>query len=176
MDSTSVPEWRVIPGWPNYAVSSAGEVKRIGGAKRGVRIGLILKQTISNTGCFMVHLSEARVQRSLTVHRLVAAAFLGLCPPGYQVNHKDGNRLNNSLDNLEYLTRIENMKHAVQNGLTAWGIRNWSARLSEDQVRTIRQLWPNRGMSQQQIANQYGVRQDHVSRILSRQSWKQLNG
>lgn len=57
----------------------------------------------------------------LTVHYLVALFFIGDRPKDYQVNHKDGNKLNNSVNNLEYVTARENTRHAYDNGLAkAW--------------------------------------------------------
>ena len=53
------------------------------------------------------------------IHRLVAYAFLGDPGPGYDVNHKDGNKRNNIADNLEWCTRKENVRHAFRTGLMA---------------------------------------------------------
>jgi hypothetical protein len=58
-----------------------------------------------------------RVNFTKTIHRLVAAEFLGTCPKGIQVNHKDGDRLNNHASNLEYVTPSENTRHSVVAGL-----------------------------------------------------------
>lgn len=60
-----------------------------------------------------------RIRRSFMVHRLVAMAFFG-CPEGYEsmdVNHKDGNKGNNHVSNLEWVTKSENQRHALMNGL-----------------------------------------------------------
>lgn len=59
------------------------------------------------------------------VHRLVAACFLGIPNPDHIVNHKDGNKLNNTVSNLEYLTRSENIKHAIRTGLIDFSTRKF---------------------------------------------------
>jgi hypothetical protein len=51
------------------------------------------------------------------VHRIVAAAFIGPCPDGLEINHKNGIKLDNRAENLEYTTRSANMKHAYDSGL-----------------------------------------------------------
>ena len=53
----------------------------------------------------------------LSIHRLVLETFIGPCPPGMEANHKDGNKYNSDVDNLEWVTRSENRKHAFRVGL-----------------------------------------------------------
>lgn len=67
------------------------------------------------------------------VHRAVAAAFLGPAPVGLEVNHKDGSKTNNNVENLEYATRQENAAHAARLGLMPSGDRNWM-RANPDKV------------------------------------------
>lgn len=55
------------------------------------------------------------------VHRIIAMAFLGSCPEGFQVNHKDGDKSNNNRKNLEYVSCVENIRHARDNGLSKKG-------------------------------------------------------
>src|SRR6185369_6475365 len=62
-----------------------------------------------------VRLNAGERWQTICVHRLVAAAFIGPCPEGCEVNHKDLNKANNSVGNLEYITHAENVKHARQN-------------------------------------------------------------
>jgi hypothetical protein len=101
-------EWQPIPGWESYEASSLGRVRR---ARPGhsTWVGRILTPQVWPTGYHGVVLPiPHRRMRLAPVHRLVAAAFLGPCPPGYQVHHKDRKRANNSVENLEYVTSRAN--------------------------------------------------------------------
>lgn len=100
-----------------YEVSNYGRVRR---AVDGVNThaGRMLSLCKSSNGYLLfVHHSGSK-HTNILVHRAVAEVFLGPCPVGYEVNHLDGDKLNPRLDNLEYLTRSENSKHALKMGLS----------------------------------------------------------
>jgi len=95
-----------------YEVSNHGEL-------RGVKTGKIRKKNITHEGYYfvVVSLGSRRSQKMLKVHRAVAETFLKN-PEKYPfVNHLDGNKLNNLVDNLEWCTHEQNMKHAKETGL-----------------------------------------------------------
>ena len=101
-------EWRPIKGYEGqYQVSNLGRVKSLGRYKRtkGNAIfwfdGRILKQYINNAGYLMIGLWDEKIKRFL-VHRLVAEAFIPNPDNLPQVNHRDENKTNNSVDNLEW--------------------------------------------------------------------------
>lgn len=102
-------EWRNIPGHDKYQVSNEGRV-------RSLKTNRILSSCSCN-GYRQVGLYSDGKQKTITIHRLVALAFLGDRPMGIdgrrnEVNHKDGDRANNRLSNLEYVTRAENVIHS----------------------------------------------------------------
>lgn len=66
-----------------------------------------------------IKLGDRKIQKHLRVHRAVAHAFLGKIPEGMQVNHKDGDKLNNHVDNLEIVTPKDNVIHSYQTGLAS---------------------------------------------------------
>lgn len=109
-------EWRVLARNCNYAVSRDGRVARITPA-RGARVGRILRSHKNIGGYPTVVLYCNNLDRPTMVHILVAEEYLGPRPDGYQINHIDGDKSNNCADNLEYVTRSENQKHAYANGL-----------------------------------------------------------
>lgn len=140
--STLFEEWRPVVGYEDlYSISSLGRVRRdapnpIGGGGAG----RILRPAANTGGYLQVGLSCANRKRSITVHRLVCTAFFGARPNGYQSNHKDGNKANNAVANLEYVTPKQNTRHAIDLGLSNQsGEANHEAKLTEDQVRLIRQ-------------------------------------
>ena len=109
--------WKPINDWEDkYAVSDTGKVKNIISGK-------MLPQYDNGVGYKKVHLWRDGVgEKKSYVHRLVAEAFIPCAGGRNEVNHKDGNRSNNAIDNLEWVTSSENTKHAVYRGaLCAWG-------------------------------------------------------
>ena len=103
-----------------YMVSSLGKVKRIKECSKynnsSKRLG-ILNQPIGSWGYKVVKLTVFGNSKSFLVHRLVAMAFLENEKEKKQVNHIDGNKLNNCVDNLEWVTPKENIQHAYDTGL-----------------------------------------------------------
>lgn len=105
-----------------YEVSEYGDVKSVDRAiKRGGKIhkikGKKLKHKICRNGYHRVGLSKNGKTKHKSVHRLVAKLFIGKPNKKLEINHIDGNKSNNHFTNLEWVTRSENMKHAVANGL-----------------------------------------------------------
>lgn len=122
-------EWRGIPGFSGrYEVSNLGRARSLAELRRYIhwRTGVemfrqtktkLLAQQITNSGYLLVQLFDGETRKAATVHRLVAFAF---CPghfEGADVNHKDGDKTNNTPANLEWVTRLGNNLHAVHTGL-----------------------------------------------------------
>ena len=101
--------WRPYPSAPRYFVSNSGRILTIKPIKR------ILTQFLDKSGYPIVSIvgQGGRVR----VHNIVAETFIGKKPFGTQVNHKDGNKCNNTPGNLEYISQAENLRHAFRTGL-----------------------------------------------------------
>lgn len=105
-------EWREC-FYGFYEVSNEGQVRRKKPCPRtgSSWAGRMLKPSLNWCGYYRVMLSARTVKKERKIHALVARAFIGPRPAGLQVNHKDGNRLNNHASNLEYTTPGENTRH-----------------------------------------------------------------
>lgn len=103
--------WKDVVEFPDhYEISNLGRI-------RGKIRGCILKTQIHKTGCERVRLCVNKVKYSRSIHRLVAKTFIENPKNKPEVNHIDGDRLNNLATNLEWCTKQENMDHAVKEGL-----------------------------------------------------------
>lgn len=118
-------EWKDIPGYEGiYQASTSGQIRTTEGkvthsVRHGKRIwkSRVLKQKVSKDNCCRVELYKNKKSKTWLVHRLVALTFIPMVEGKGYINHKDGNRLNNSIDNLEWCDHKENNNHAFDNGL-----------------------------------------------------------
>lgn len=100
----------IIENFDNYAVSNYGNIKNI-------KNGRILTPVVNKNGYYAYTFCQNGIRKNLKIHRLVALYFVEN-PNNYPyVNHKDGNKLNNNINNLEWCTPKYNDNHARKNGL-----------------------------------------------------------
>lgn len=173
--------WKTIEGYEGiYEVSSIGRIGSLAriDASGHNRKSKIRKTTISNCGYHLVLLSNGENRKNCAVHRIVANAFIPIDDNKLlDVNHIDGNKLNNRVENLEWLTRGENIRHAYELGLSkfvyAKGEKNHKAKLSDSQVREIK-LLILAGESNQEIAKKYNVKHYNISTIRTGKRWKHV--
>jgi len=160
--------WKDIVGYDGvYQVSNVGEVKGLSGT---------LKQGDDTFGYLKVVLCDKDKNRcNKKVHRLVAEAFINNPSKKPQTNHKNGVKSDNRVENLEWCTRLENMKHASKNNLVHPGERTHTAKLNEHQVKRIRLMKEiTSGLTQQRIAEMFKVTPQNVYKILNGGSWKHI--
>lgn len=144
--------WADVKGFEGkYRISSIGRV-------RSVKRDIILRPGNSR-GYHNVTLSNGIAKKSTGVHRLVAQAFIPNPDNKPSVNHIDGNKINNSVGNLEWCTQAENLSHAFQVLGRTWH----NAKLTQKQVEEIINLKGK--ISAAQIARDYGVHWTRVSQI-----------
>lgn len=174
--------WRDIPGYEQiYQVSSLGRIRRIGRAAKsgkghggGARIGRIRKLQENRFGYQTIDLWANGKQKTIFVHRLVAAAFIGQRPDNHFVNHKDGDKKNNKPANLEYVTSSENNKHAYDIGLkkasVSFGGQHHNATLSTDQILEIRRRYVKKKYGSPRLAKEFGVTHKTILQIVNNRS------
>jgi len=175
--------WRDIDGYEElYQVSNLGNVRScdrwvecLSGRGRSYRqfySGKTKKLSLDTYGYQVVGLSKPNKQLLTTVHKLVAQAFLGDRPNGFQVNHIDGNKSNNSVGNLEYCSQKDNIRHAHAIGLIDRnkGEKCSYSKLKASDILIIKDRLAN-GHSQSSIAKDYGVVQQCISAIKIGRTW-----
>lgn len=154
--------WRPVKSHPNYEVSEDGQVRRA---------GRVLKAAVNpRTGYLTYSLYQSNRETRRYVHHLVAEAFIGPRPDGYEVAHGDGDKSNNRASNLRYATRAENEADKIAHGTRLSGSDAPWAKLTEAAVRDIR-AWATYDFTQREIARWYGVSDMLVSLIVRGKIW-----
>lgn len=137
-----------------------------------VELGRYKKQILHRKGYLKVSFYVNGKDKKFFVHRLVLMTFHPVeGMEKLQVNHIDGNKQNNYIDNLEWCTNSENQKHACQHGLVSRkGTKNSQAKLTEEQVIEIADMLMD-GKTLKEIANIYGVKSTTISFIRTKRHW-----
>lgn len=134
-----------VPGWSGYGVSADGRVwsKRRRGFENPnkAQIWRELKLRVSDTGYLSLSPTRDGKCYTLDAHLWVALVFLGPKPEGFEVNHKDGNKLNSAQSNLEYVTHSQNVDHAYNTGLQPKKV--WSEESRRKASERTKKQWSN---------------------------------
>jgi hypothetical protein len=153
-------EWRPIPRFSGFEASNLGRVRN--------RNGTILSVV---GGCQYeyprISLQVGGKTKTVEVHALVSAAFFGPTPPGHQVNHKNTNKYDSRVENLEITTAQANRDHAIQAG-------RLNSKLKPSDIGPIRALLAA-GVSDEALANAFCVRPPTIANIRQGRSWKAIS-
>ncbi len=165
--------WQAVKGFEGfYEVSNLGNVRRVAATSNGTYTGRQLKANLNTTGYYMVSLFVNNKAKHMYIHRLVAEAFIGNRPEGCQINHKDGNKLNNYPSNLEYVTPKQNVRHAYDIGIRQPGEGHNAAKLTTAQVFEI--IEKAKYARIPELAHDYKVTETAIRNILIGKSWQCL--
>ena len=158
-------EWRIIEDFPMYEVSDHGRVYSY------FHKGRILKACDNTFGYLYVTLHNSKGQQPIGVHVLVLEAFKGKRIGKLTCNHKDGDKTNNHISNLEWITFSKNHQHAYDIGLKEGlkGEAHPHAVLTEEDIISIRS-----GGSAKLLSAEYGVSRNHIYSIRNYQCWKHI--
>lgn len=164
--------------YSQYEISSYGRIRSLDvtypNGKR--KIGKIKKIRLNEKGYCVTTLSLNNKSKTVRIHRLVALAFIPNPENKPEVNHKDGNKENNHVDNLEWVTRKENMKHAYENRLFVHGENMHNSKLKPDDVMEIKKEYKRLGdnFDYKYFSNKYNVGLATIYDITSERTWKHV--
>ncbi|MFM7309657.1 MAG: HNH endonuclease, partial [Flavobacteriales bacterium] len=146
--------WKKISDLKDFEISTAGKIRN-----HKTKIPITPCQT--KNGYLKTNIFYNGKRYSQLIHRIVLREFTYAC--SLQVNHKDGNKKNNHLENLEYVTQSENIKHAFRLGIQCHtGEKNPAHKLTEDDIKNIRNLAAEKKLTQRQLAKTFGISQSSI--------------
>jgi len=179
-DSNSNPPegFRVIPGYPRYAIDKNGTILSIcsrngKGKDRSWDKATRVRLQKDKAGYHIVSLCRDGQQLTTKVHHVVLLTFVGARPDGMECRHLDGNRVNNHVLNLAWGTPTENSNDRALHGTMPKGEKCFNAKLTEDDVIEIRKRAAN-GETKKDINKDFPVDRSTISRIVNRLKWKHV--
>lgn len=168
-----------VPTFPGYGITACGKVYRYPYTRRGIK-GLYttaLREISVNMNAEYPQLEMHRNGKRMTakLHRILSETFLPN-PDGLpQVNHKDGNKFNYNLDNLEWVSASANVRHSYAEGLASnKGSRHPSSILDERQVTVIKHLIEAGCSTNTELAKTFGVHHSTISKIRRGKLWRHV--
>lgn len=147
-----------------YEVSSDGHI-------RNKITNRVLREFVGKDGYLRTQLHS----KTTLIHRIVATAFIPNPDNFSEVNHKDGNKRNNSISNLEWVTRSENQAHAYKLGLKSTrGVKNGRHILTEKEVEYIRKHYTkgDKNFGAKALSKKFGVAHQTISAVVYWQNWR----
>lgn len=171
--------WRDVLGYEGYyQVSNLGRVKGIDRFIESVRYnnkfieGNLLKSFLNRSGYLYCFLSRCNKVKSILTHRLVAICFLENTDNKKEVNHKDLNKINNNVTNLEWCTASENQFHAIKNGavIRKKSYNHNNSKFTKKDIEDIRLL--EKHLNYTEISKIFNVHKSTISRVFLPKQYK----
>lgn len=172
MDESTKEIWKDVIGYEGvYYVSNYGSIKSNprNGTRGGIRI-----QYVGKFGYPLIILTKDGKSKTFLTHRIVATSFIGNPENNPQVNHKNGIKTDNRVENLEWATRSEQAKHRYIAGLDSnKGVKHPQSKLTDNQVLEIRKH-PTDHKTRLRLAKKYKISKSHVFSIQTRKTWAHI--
>jgi DNA-binding XRE family transcriptional regulator len=171
--------WMPIKDYENlYEISNLGRVKSLRRFVKNrdfyVRVNEKILKPGFNGKYYQVHLCKNGKSPLFEISRLVAESFIINPENKPEVNHEDGNKLNNFANNLEWNTNSENQLHAYKTGLkSAKGSKNGRSKLKESDIIKIKAMYNSGKYLQKEIASIYGVTRACIGHIINNTRWNE---
>lgn len=178
-----IETWKDVVGYEGYyQISNLGTLKslnRIVKHKKGtlsVR-ERIISPYISTFGYPSVRMTKGNITKNFKIHRLIAEMFIPNPENKPQVNHINGVKTDNRIENLEWVTHSENLNHALEKSLRIMpsGTNVYNSKLTEVIVLTARKRYSSEKISYQKLANEYGVSKSVMMLAVKGKNWKHIN-
>ena len=147
-------QWKPCTIAEEYEVSNQGRLRRN---------GRIIAGCVHRDGYIFVYIHG----KQLPLHRLIASAFIDNVENKPEVNHIDGNKQNNFVENLEWVTSSENQKHAVDSGLQPKNLKTYAGKFDAATRQEIKDLWNTGGISKRELAKRYNVSHTCICDIIN---------
>lgn len=168
LSTANIEHWKPF-GNGRYEISSCGRVRRMYIGPHTF-IGRIKQLQHNSAGYVHVTISVDGAPKTLLVHQLVAEHFIGRRPEGMVINHKDANKNNNGVENLEYVTPYENVHHTIRLGRNVKGEAVPQSKLKLEEVKAIKHMLLD-GIPCKIIGDMFKVTPQAIRLIKHRINW-----
>jgi len=161
--------WKKVKGYEDYLISNFGNVKSLKFGKEK-----ILKDRYKKGYKEVVLYTENKKPKYFSIHRLVALNFIENNNNNNTIiNHKDCNKSNNHIYNLEWCSNKGNTNHALKNNLILKGEKHPNCRLKDIEINEIKLLYKDKIYNQCELAKKYNTKQNYISKIVNNKIRKQ---
>lgn len=175
-----IEEWLPVPSYPSYEASSFGRIRSIDRTltdkigRQSFRRGIILRPR--RMGRYNgAYFGDRTPGVKMYFHAVICMTFHGERPSQeHQVAHWNGNRLDNKASNLRWATRLENEADKLRHGTLRQGVRCYNSKLSEADIRAIRDLRSTTRLTFQAIGDRFGISLYHARKIVVGTRWKHV--
>jgi len=168
--STTDEKWKDVFGFEGlYKISNHGRVLSLYN-------NIIRKQFMPENRYPKVVISKNKKKYMKYIHRMVAMAFIPNPQNKKEVNHKDGNKFNNAISNLEWVTPKENQQHSIKTGLFAVGARANKSTLTDSAVLFMRKNYKlnDKKFGSKALAAMFNIKQSIAKEAISGRTWKYI--